>query len=95
MTAWKKHNVNRYYVSTMQNKTTSRYENTRGIRLIRIAVAARAKKTTECGYEVDTLVINDTVFLKLEKVNFNRFAHSIKFDGGFLPFWRIKQVNMV
>ena len=95
MTAWKKHNINKYYVLVNQNKTTSKYENTRGIRLIRIAVANRTKTSTEYGYRVDTLVINDTVFLNLEKVNFNRFSHSIKFESGFLPFWRINNVSMV
>ena len=95
MTAWKKHNVNKYYILRRQNKTTFKYENTRGIRLIRIAIANRIKASTEYGHEVDTLVINETVFLKLEKVNFNRFSHSIKFDSGFLPFWRINQVSMV
>lgn len=95
MTAWKKHNINTHDILSMQNKHSHQYENTNGIRLIRMAVANRKEKSIEYGYNADTLVINDTVFLKLEKINFNRFSRSIKFDSGFLPFWRIKQVSII
>lgn len=95
MTKYKTHYVPKALVELYAKKTTFKYDQTNGIRLIRLAYMQKDTKGKIMEFVPSCYVINDTIFIKMEKYKINRFIKHIKFEGGFIPLNRIKSVEIV
>lgn len=89
------HYVPKELVNLYSKKTTYAYDKTNAIRMIRIAYMKKATEDKITGFAPKCYVINDTIFIKMEKFKIDRIVKHIRFEGGFIPLNRVKTVRIV
>lgn len=89
------HYVPKELVNLYSKKTTFAYDQTNAIRMIRIAYMQKDTKDEITGLARNCYVINNTIFLRMEKMKIDRTVKNIRFEGGFIPLNRVKTVRII
>ena len=95
MTKYKIHYVPKELVNLYSKKTTYAYDQTNGIRMIRLAYMQKDTKAKIMGFVPNYYAINETIFIRMEKLKIDRIVKHIRFEGGFIPLSRIKTVELI
>ena len=96
MTAWKKHYLRKEFIDTFVNNSQPyKFEVTNAIRLVRMAYMNKENREKELGFKPTCFVINDTAFVRFDKCKISRFTKHLNFEGGFVPLYRIKTVEVI
>lgn len=95
MTKYKMHYVPKELVNLYSKKTTFAYDQTNAIRMIRMAYMQKDTKGKILGFVPNCYVINDAIFIRMEKIKIDRIVKHLRFDGGFIPLSRIKTVGII
>lgn len=95
MTKYKMHYIPKELVNLYNKKTTFAYDQTNAIRMIRLAYMQKDAKGKIMGFVPNCYVINDAIFIRMEKSKIDRFVKHLRFEGGFIPLNRIKSVEII
>lgn len=95
MRAWKKHHVNKKYIDLVNRYQPCEHTATHSIHLLRKAIESIPEYEARSGVKASCIVVNETIFIRIDKYHISSITKHLRFDSGFIPLYRIKKVEVI